>query len=90
VYFAGSDAVQESERGDTCSQSAGKSKPSFVTEAEERPNERQVDGVIETGQSATICHNPDLNTQSEQDSTQYTESTVTPVFNSEWDLLFRL
>jgi hypothetical protein len=90
VYFAGSDAVQELERGDRGRQSAVKSKPSFVTEAEERPNERQVDGVIATGQDATVCHNPDLNTQSEQDSTQYTESTVTPVFNSEWHLLFRL
>ncbi|PNF40863.1 hypothetical protein B7P43_G15936 [Cryptotermes secundus] len=77
-----SGAFQELERGDKGRQSAGKSKPSFVTEAEERPNERQVDGDIETGQGAAVCHNPDLNTQSEQDSTQYTESTVTPVFNS--------
>jgi hypothetical protein len=78
------------EKGGSGRQSAGKSKPSFATEAEGRPDERQVEGVTETGQAATACHNPDLNTQSEQDSTQYSESTVTPLFNSEWHVLFKL
>jgi hypothetical protein len=74
------------ERGEKGGQLSGKSKPSFVNEAEEKPVERQVDGVTETGQSVTVCHNPDLSTQSEQDSTQYTESVVTPVFSSEWQV----
>jgi hypothetical protein len=74
------------ERGGKGEQLSGKSKPSSVIKAEERPIERQVDGVIQTGQSVAVCHNPDQSTQSEQDSTQYTESAVTPVFSSEWQV----
>jgi hypothetical protein len=74
------------EGGDTGRQSDGKSKPSLVTEAEERPNERQLDGVTETVKGVMVCCNPNLETQSEQDSTQYTESSVTPIFGGEWQV----
>jgi hypothetical protein len=72
------------ERDENGRQLAGKSKSSFVIEAEERPIEKNVDGFTKTGQ--TVCHIPEQSNQSEQDHTQYTESTIAPIFNSEWQV----
>jgi hypothetical protein len=67
------------EGGDTDKKSAEKTQGNGMREG---PKERQIDGDTDI-EKHVLCHNPNQSTQSEQDGTQYSESTVTPVFSGE-------